>query len=104
MKNVCNNAAVSQNPEKQPTTTVDTQPNGKSRLNRWNPDNKAVVLDGTNCRWSRKCIGLPSVVKVDKRLAIFHDAPGGNSNSHMKRDVGLAWLDLPLTTPDAVAK
>ena len=23
--------------------------------------------DGRNCRWSRKCIGLPSVVKVGNR-------------------------------------
>ncbi len=68
-------------------------------LNHWNPADKAVVLDGSNCRWSRKCIGLPSVVKVGNRLAIFYDAPGGNSNSHMKRDVGLAWLDLPLKVP-----
>ncbi len=68
-------------------------------LNQWNADHKAVVLDGKNCTWSRKCIGLPSVVKVDRRLAIFYDAPGGDSKSHMKRDVGLAWLNLPLQPP-----
>lgn len=68
-------------------------------LNRWNPANKAVVLDGSNCTWSRKCIGLPSVVRVGKRLAIFYDAPGGDSISHMNRDLGLAWLDLPLVPP-----
>jgi hypothetical protein len=27
------------------------------------------------------------------------DAPGSNSKSHMKRNVGLAWLDLPLSIP-----
>jgi predicted GH43/DUF377 family glycosyl hydrolase len=68
-------------------------------LNRWNPADKAVVLDGTNCGWSRKCIGLPGVVKVGNRLAILYDAPGGDSNSHMRRDIALAWLDLPLTPP-----
>ena len=68
-------------------------------LNRWNADHKAVVLDGQNCTWSRKCIGLPSVVKVGDRLAMLYDAPGGDSKSHMRRDVGLAWLDLPLTPP-----
>lgn len=68
-------------------------------LNHWNPGDKAVVLDGSNCRWSRKCIGLPSVVKVGKRLAIFYDAPGGDSTSHMNRDIGLAWLNLPLHPP-----
>jgi hypothetical protein len=68
-------------------------------LNHWNPDAKAVVLDGSNCRWSRKCIGLPSVVKIGNRLAIFYDAPGNDSTSHMNRDVGLAWLGLPLHLP-----
>jgi predicted GH43/DUF377 family glycosyl hydrolase len=68
-------------------------------LNKWNPEDKAVVLDGANCNWSGKCIGLPSVVKVGNRLAVFYDAPGGNSTSHMRRSVGLAWLDLPLSIP-----
>lgn len=68
-------------------------------LNRWNPAHKAVVLDGSNCTWSRKCIGLPSVVQVGGRLAILYDAPGGDSLSHMKHDLGLAWLVLPLVPP-----
>jgi predicted GH43/DUF377 family glycosyl hydrolase len=68
-------------------------------LNRWNPADKAVVLNGNNCRWSHQCVGLPSVVKVGNRLAIFYDAPGGDSTSHMNRDVGLAWLNLPLRPP-----
>jgi len=68
-------------------------------LNKWDPKNKAIVLDGKNCIWSEKCIGLPSVVKAGKRLALFYDAPGGKGTSHMKRNVGLAWLDLPLTIP-----
>jgi predicted GH43/DUF377 family glycosyl hydrolase len=68
-------------------------------LNRWNPADKAVVLDGGNCRWSHKCVGLPSVVKVGNRLAVFYDAPGGDSTSHMNRDIGLAWLGLPLHLP-----
>lgn len=68
-------------------------------LNRWDAKNKAVVLDGKNCIWSKRCIGMPSVVRVSKRLAIFYDAPGGDSASHMERDIGLAWLDLPLSPP-----
>ena len=68
-------------------------------LNRWDPANKAVVLDGQNCTWSKTCIGLPSIVRVGNRLALFYDAPGGNSTSHMKRNIGLAWLDLPLSPP-----
>ncbi len=69
-------------------------------LDHWDAARKAVVLDGKNCAWSRKCIGLPSVIKVKDRLAILYDAPGGDSRSHMNRDIGLAWLDLPLVPPD----
>ncbi len=68
-------------------------------LNHWNAKDKAVVLDGSNCSWSKKCIGLPSVLKIGDRLAIFYDAPGGSSTDHMGRDVGLAWLNLPLIPP-----
>ncbi|MFY0626844.1 MAG: hypothetical protein JXR07_11125 [Reichenbachiella sp.] len=68
-------------------------------LNKWIPEDKAIVLDGENCSWSSKCIGLPSIVALDNRLAIFYDAPGGNSLSHMKRNIGLAWLELPLSVP-----
>jgi hypothetical protein len=68
-------------------------------LDKWNPADKAVVLDAKNCSWSKKCIGLPSVVKTGNRLALFYDAPGSSSTSHMKRNVGLAWLELPLKIP-----
>jgi len=77
-------------------------------LNRWNREQKAVVLDRQNCRWSKHIIGLPSVVRAGNRLAIFYD---GNAavempqgvKSHMNRDVGLAWLDLPLLPPAVTA-
>jgi len=70
-------------------------------LERWNAENKAVVLDGSNCSWSKEIIGLPSVVKVGKRLALFYDGYAGQgipegAASHMRRDIGLACLDLPL--------
>lgn len=68
-------------------------------LEKWDARNKAVVLDGKNCSWSKRSIGLPSVVKTGKRLALFYDAPGGAGTSHMRRDVGLAWLELPLVPP-----
>lgn len=68
-------------------------------LNRWDPAKKAVVLDGENCSWSERCIGLPSVMRVGERLALFYDAPGGDSSSHMGRNIGLAWLSLPLSPP-----
>ena len=70
-------------------------------LLKWNAADKAVVLDRSNCTWSNRCIGLPTVVKVGRRLAVIYDSPGGDSISHMKRDVGLAWLELPLVPPKA---
>jgi predicted GH43/DUF377 family glycosyl hydrolase len=68
-------------------------------LSHWNAADKAVVLDGHNCTWSHKCLGLPGVIKCGNRLAVLYDAPGGASESHMGRDIGLAWLTLPLTPP-----
>ena len=68
-------------------------------LNHWDARNKALVLDQKNCTWSKSCIGLPSVMKFGNRLAVLYDAPGNDSVSHMRRDVGLAWLDLPLVLP-----
>jgi predicted GH43/DUF377 family glycosyl hydrolase len=65
-------------------------------LNTWNPAHKAVVLDGTNCSWSRKCIGMPSVTVAGDKLSIFYDAPGGDSIDHMRRSLGMATLQLPL--------
>ncbi len=75
-----------------------------SDLNRWNASHKAVVLDGHNCSWSRHIIGLPSVMKVGNRLGVFYDGNAAENippgvKSHMNRDVGLAWLDLPLAAP-----
>jgi predicted GH43/DUF377 family glycosyl hydrolase len=68
-------------------------------LNKWDTAKKAVVLDSRNCKWSPSVIGLPSVVKVGNRLAIFYDGLEGEQISHMGRDVGLAFLPLPLRPP-----
>jgi predicted GH43/DUF377 family glycosyl hydrolase len=73
-------------------------------LNHWNPANKAVVLDSSGSKWSLHIIGLPSVVEFDNRLAVFYDGndeaemPKG-VKSHMNRDIGLAWIDLPIVLP-----
>jgi predicted GH43/DUF377 family glycosyl hydrolase len=73
-------------------------------LDHWNTNHKAVVLDGAGCSWSKTIIGLPSVMKVGNRLAVFYDGssevkmPHG-VKSHMNRDIGLAWLPLPLAPP-----
>ena len=74
-------------------------------LDKWDPANKAVVLDSANCSWSRFIIGLPSVVVSGNRLAILYDGSSAaeippGADSHMRRNVGLAWLELPLRLPD----
>jgi predicted GH43/DUF377 family glycosyl hydrolase len=74
-------------------------------LNSWNPANKAIVLDPSGSVWSKHIIGLPSVVKYGNRLAVFYDGndepvmPKG-VKSHMNRDIGLAWIDLPIILPN----
>jgi hypothetical protein len=67
--------------------------------NHWNPEHKAVVLDGKNCTWAKRCIGLPGIIVRDGRLAILYDGAPGESVSHMRRSIGLAWLNLPLVPP-----
>jgi hypothetical protein len=68
-------------------------------LNKWDPTRKAIVLDSRNCKWSPYVVGLPSVIKVGNRLAVFYDGLAGGQISHMGRDVGLAFLPLPLRPP-----
>ena len=58
-----------------------------------------VVLDDRNCSWSKDCIGMPTVIAAGRRLALLYDGPGAKSVSHMRRNIGLAWLDLPLVPP-----
>ena len=67
-------------------------------LDRWNPEHRAVVLDRSNCKWSKRCIGMPSVVVAGRRLALFYDA-STTASGNMGRDIGLAWLGLPLRVP-----
>ena len=69
---------------------------------RWNPADKAVVLDGENCTWSKRCIGMPTVHPMGNRLAMLYDAPGGDSTDRMRRSIGLACLDLPLGVPERI--
>jgi predicted GH43/DUF377 family glycosyl hydrolase len=68
-------------------------------LNKWDARRKAVVLDESNCKWSPAVVGLPSVLKVGDRLAIFYDGLSAPKISHVGRDVGLAFLPLPLHPP-----
>lgn len=73
--------------------------------NQWSASNKAIVLDGSNCSWSKKIIGLPAVVPAGDKLAIIYDGLQGDTipngaDSHMRRDIGLAWVQLPIRTPN----
>ncbi len=68
-------------------------------LERWSSANRAIALDGVNCTWSKRCIGMATVTKVGNRLAMVYDAAGGESIDHLGRDIGLAWYDLPLVPP-----
>jgi len=68
-------------------------------LSHWDRQDKAVVLDRTNCTWSPYVVGLPSAVPIGGGLAVFYDGRAAPDVSHMGRDVGLALLDLPLRPP-----
>lgn len=73
--------------------------------NNWNGANKAVVIDGSVSTWSKYVIGIPAVQQVGDRLAVIYDgrtdpnAPTGIAD-HLQRDIGLAWLDLPIKLPN----
>jgi len=65
-------------------------------INKWNANDKAIVLDSTNCTWGKGAIGMPTVTQYGNRLALLYDAAEGKSLDHMKRSIGLAWMQLPL--------
>ena len=69
-------------------------------INHWNPACKAIVLDGANCTWSKKNIGMPTVVTVGDKLYVFYDGAGGDSTNEMYRSIGKATLQLPLKVLD----
>lgn len=71
-------------------------------LNNWSTERKAVVVDGTTSTWSKQVIGLPSVMQIGDRLAIFYDGREQGidqqnlDRTHITRDIGLAWVELPI--------
>lgn len=68
-------------------------------LDKWDSANKAIVLDKQNCTWGKGAIGMPSVIQKGNQLALLYDATAGDSIDHMRRSIGLAWMDLPLQIP-----
>jgi predicted GH43/DUF377 family glycosyl hydrolase len=65
-------------------------------IEHWYPRDKAVVLDRDNCTWSHTVLGMATVTQVGNRLAILYDGVEEPNNVHGCRDIGLAWLDLPI--------
>jgi predicted GH43/DUF377 family glycosyl hydrolase len=80
-------------------------------IEKWNADHRAIVLDSSNSSWSKLVVGLPSILPANGKLAIFYDGLDPRTERvngvgehpdayrHMLRDIGLAWLDLPIKTP-----
>lgn len=68
----------------------------------FNPAHKAMVMDTSVSSWARGAIGMPSVVKVGDKLALFYDGNADRLPGHMKRDIGLAYIDLPLWPPATI--
>ena len=60
-----------------------------------------MVLDEANCHWCKRAIGMPSVVKVGNRLALFYDASPDGADGNMGRDIGLAQLPLRALNSDS---
>lgn len=67
---------------------------------RFDPRNKAVVMDASTSTWAHGAIGMPTVVKAKGKLALLYDGVPGAGTTHLPRDIGLAWIPLPLTPPD----
>ena len=66
-------------------------------LERWNADNKAIVIDGSVSTWAHGAIGMPTVVQTDDHtLSLLYDAVPGNGTGHLERHIGLAEITLPL--------
>lgn len=68
-------------------------------INRWNVADKAIVIDAKNSIWAHGAIGMPTVIQVGNKLAMLYDAAEGESTWHMRRSIGLAWMELPLRIP-----
>lgn len=70
-------------------------------LTTWNESNKAVVLNRTNTQFGTGRVGLPSVLRVQNRLAVLYDGGGTPDNVfyNLNCSVALAWIELPLQPP-----
>ena len=72
-------------------------------IDRWNVNDKAVVVDINNNSWAKGAIGMPTVVAKDSTtLALVFDGCVGTSSSHLDRKIGLVYLSLPLQIPTSL--
>lgn len=72
-------------------------------IDRWNVNDKAVVVDINNNSWAKGVIGMPTVVAKDSgTLALVFDGCVGTSTSHLNRKIGLVYLGLPLQVPTSL--
>ena len=65
---------------------------------KWNPENKAVVIDKTVSTFAKGAIGMPTVVRISKdKLGLLYDGALGDSTSHLDRHIGYAEISLPIS-------
>ena len=65
---------------------------------RFSAHNRATVLDAESSMWSPRIVGLPSVLEIDGRLAVYYDGSVDNTIGHGGRDIGVTWLNLPVSS------
>lgn len=67
------------------------------KIDKWNPENRAVVIDSTVSSWAKGAIGMPAVIKTDENtLSVLYDAVKGDGKGHLDRHIGLAEIKLPI--------
>lgn len=67
-------------------------------INNWSTSNRAVVVDGRTS-WSPMVVGVPTIVEKNGRLGIIYDGRPDTGQSHIDRDLGINWIDLPINNP-----
>lgn len=67
---------------------------------RWSAGRRAVVIEAADTGWSPRVVGLPSVVVIGDRLAVYYDGATRDAIDHGLRDIGVAYLNLPLSPPE----
>lgn len=69
-------------------------------LTGFNTRDKAVAVDAPSSGWSPRVIGLPSVIPLGSRLALYYDGAESDTIGHGDRDVAMLTLELPIVVPD----